>query len=176
MKLSLPKRKQKSQRNRRKISDRTIFGKEKFINHMKQKEFIPIIVILIVTAIVGTIGYVTLVKKQSLPFKPNQPPDSDGCNLISNSSFRSINQYEVGRGPNGPAMGYWDVHFQKGTTLSDYGKPTFQWSYSDVGETGTYTCRNNVLQVKFSDRSFTTRYDEIKEVLIWDGVEYKRVK
>ncbi|KKS98327.1 MAG: hypothetical protein UV73_C0002G0041 [Candidatus Gottesmanbacteria bacterium GW2011_GWA2_43_14] len=100
----------------------------------------------------------------------------DDCNSISNSSFRSINQYEVGLGPNGPAMGYWGIQFQKGTTLSDYGEPTFQWGHSDVSESGTYTCKDNVLQVKFFAYSITAYYDGSKKILTWDGVEYKKVE
>ena len=99
----------------------------------------------------------------------------DDCNSISNSSFRSIKQYEVGLGPNGPAMGYWGIQFKKGATLSDYDKPTFEWYHSDVSESGTYTCKDNVLQVKFFDNSITAHYDGSKKILTWDGVEYKKV-
>lgn len=136
---------------------------------MNQKGFINIVIIILVITIAGTIGYFALVRKQT-------PQNIGDCNLVSNSSFRSINQYEVGLGPNGPVMGYWGIQFQKGTTLSDYDQPTFQWGHSDISEGGTYTCKDNVLQVKFFDRSITAHYDGGRKILTWDGVEYKRVE
>ena len=162
---------------------------------MNQRGFVNIIIIILVVAIAGTIGYFALVKKQT-PVTPQTPTTKsnpiatppqatpqnvtqknvDDCNSISNSSFRSINQYEVGLGPDGPAMGYWGIQFQKGTTLSDYGKSTFQWGHSDVSESGTYTCKDNVLQIKFFDHSITAHYDGSKKILTWDGVEYKKVE
>ena len=175
-------------------------------NHTNQKGFINVVIIILIVAIAGTIGYFALVKKPTPSNETNQPQQTntpvtpetpttknnptvtpppatpqnvtqknvDDCNLISNSSFQSINQYEAGLGPNGPAMGYWDIQFQKGTTLSNYGEPTFQWGHSDVSESGTYTCKENVLQVKFSDHSITAHYDGAKKILTWDGVEYKK--
>ena len=137
---------------------------------MNQKGFVNIAIIILVIVIFGAIGYFTLLKRQTLPIETDQsqpatPKDAyqsnaDECNLISNSAFRSINKYEVGLGPNGPAMGYWSIQFQKGVTLSDYGEPTFQWSHSDFHESGSYACKNNVLQVKFLNRSITAYYDE----------------
>lgn len=148
--------------------------------------------------IAGAIGYFTLVKKQTLPVETNQPQQThtsiapqpptttnnttqtppaapqnisqnnvDDCNLISNSSFRSINQYEIGLGPNGPAMGYWGITFRENK---------FEWGYSDVSESGTYTCKNNVLYAQAYNRSITAHYDGSKKILTWDGVEYKKAE
>jgi len=151
--------------------------------NMNQKRFVNIVIIILAVAIAGTIGYFafaptttnnpTTTPPQNIPQNVTQENIND-CNLISNSSFRSINQYEVGLGPNGPAMGYWVIQFQNSTI--DYGKPTFQWSHSDVSESGTYTCKGDVLQVKFFDHSITAYYDGSKKVLIWDGVEYKKAE
>ena len=178
----------------------------KIFNQMNQKGFINITIIILVVTIFGTIGYFALVKKQALPIETTQPQqinspttpqiqpitnnsnpsstapktvsqnDIDDCGLIANSFFRSINQYEGGLGPNGPMMGYWGIQFQKGTALSDYDKPTFQWHHSDVSESGTYTCQDNVLQVKFFDHSITAYYDGSKKILTWNGVAYKKVE
>ena len=138
---------------------------------MEQKN---ILIALVIILSIGVVGYFTLVKKQS-PSNVTQN-SADDCDLISNSSFRSINQGEVGLGPNGPEMGYWGIQFQKSTTLSDYSELTFDWGHSDVSESGTYTCKNNVLQAKFSNYSMTAYYDGAKEILTWGGVEYERVK
>ena len=159
-----------------------IFNKFKIKDmNMNQKGFANIVLIVVIVAIVAVGGYFALVKKPTPSNETNQPQQAntpvtprdvtqknvDDCNLISDSSFRSINQYESGLGPNGGIMGYWRIAFQGGK---------FQWGHSDVSESGTYICNNNVLQVKFFDHSITARYDGGKEILTWDGIEYKRVK
>ncbi|PIZ47503.1 hypothetical protein COY32_01535 [candidate division WWE3 bacterium CG_4_10_14_0_2_um_filter_41_14] len=103
----------------------------------------------------------------------NSTNEIDSCNTMANSHFVSIAKHEVGLGPNGPAMGYWGITFQKGTPLSDYGEPTFDWSYSDAGEYGTYTCSENTITAKLSNRTITATYNETTKILNWDGVDYK---
>jgi hypothetical protein len=93
---------------------------------------------------------------------------SDVCTFIHNSEYQSINQYEVGFSPDsGAVKGNWTIVFGKGT---------FQWQYSDIVEKGSYACRGDALEVKTSSGRFTgARYDRERKVLIWDGVEYKRI-
>lgn len=101
----------------------------------------------------------------------NQEPEDNlqtsGCDFINNSNFKSVNQYEVGLGPNGSVMGYWSISF---------GENSFAWAHSDVFEEGSYTCKNNILNVKVSSQSITSSYDKDKKILTWDGIEYKMVK
>lgn len=146
--------------------------------------FANILVVVLVVAVAVVAGYFVLIERSApavteepqevgvpatpAPATPENISQSnvDGCSFISNSTFRSINQYEVGLGPNGPAMGYWGITFQGNT---------FDWSYSDVVESGTYTCKSNVLQAKLSNRSIAVHYDGKQEILTWDGIEYKRI-
>jgi|SRR3989344_4024967 len=137
---------------------------------MNQKGFVNIALVVLVVVLVSVVVYLTLIKKPaSTPAAPQNLSQNnvDDCNLISNSSFRSTNQYEVGLGPNGEVMGYWGITFRRNK---------FEWGHSDVSESGTYTCKNNVLQVKFFDHSITAHYDGSKKILTWDGVEYKKVE
>jgi hypothetical protein len=92
--------------------------------------------------------------------------DSDGvCEEVYNERFRSINQYEVGPIPEGGvAYGYWWVIFSDNTV---------EWAYSDIVETGTFTCENGIINASINNREIEASYDEGSEILTWDGIEYK---
>jgi len=135
-----------------------------------------VILFVLIVVIIGSAGY-TVLSKRSV----NQSSSttlfekltsnttlnhSDNCDLISNSSFRSIKKYEVGLGPNGPAMGYWGIYLKDGK---------FSWHHSDVGESGTFSCKDNILQVQLFKRVLTGNYDTSRKILLWEDVEYKQV-
>ncbi|MEK7617003.1 MAG: hypothetical protein AAB414_03030 [Patescibacteria group bacterium] len=177
-----------------------------FTQYSKQKGFAPILIlvgILIITAIGGAVWFnysnegnppvsdsnrTKPVQNPVVTSTPQPSPTSssttlttksntDSCVLVSNSSFRSTKQYDGGMGPNGrTALAYWNIHLKTGNTLSDYDKPTFEWTHTDISESGSYTCQNNILEVQLYNRTLTANYNEDKEILTWDGVEYERVK
>jgi len=135
------------------------------IKLMRGFAILPVIIFLIIVSGLG-ISWYTLSARQQTKTEVVSPGNQvDSCNIISNSVFRSVDKHEVGLGPNGPAMGYWSITFQSGN---------FQWHHSDVVESGTYTCTENILQAKLYNRTVTANYDINRKALIWDGVEYKR--
>lgn len=92
----------------------------------------------------------------------------DSCNTISTWTFRSVSQHETGPTPTGVSMGYWQITFSNGN---------FDWQHSDTPTVGTYTCKNNVLQVTSNyNRAITAGYDNSRQILIWNGIEYKKDK
>ena len=63
------------------------------------------------------------------------------------------------------------------TGSSDFLKDdSFEWSYSDVVEFGSYLCDGaTVFGVVSDDRSYEGTYDESLDQMSWDGVVYERV-
>ncbi|HIO92785.1 MAG TPA: META domain-containing protein [Leucothrix mucor] len=53
---------------------------------------------------------------------------------LDGKNFVSVEELEVGLGPNGLVLGHWKVNFDDGQ---------FNWQYSDVGEAGKYTISDN---------------------------------
>lgn len=103
----------------------------------------------------------------NIPVQNVASNSSDSCESVNNSTFRSVNKYEVGLGPNGPVMGYWNIVFEN---------DKFEWQHSDFGTSGTYTCKDNILQVSTSSFPISANYDASKNILVWDNIEYKKVK
>ncbi len=95
---------------------------------------------------------------------------ADGCSVINNSIFQSVEKREMGNSPSGQVMGYAMIN------LKDLKDGNVHWQYSDVEETGNYSCNNSVLEVKLSNRSIEARYDGNRDVLIWDALEYRKAK
>jgi hypothetical protein len=116
---------------------------------MNQKGFTNI-VILIVLVIAGIGAYFVLKK------------NVDSCKLINNSSFKSTELSPASRGQ----MGYSTVDFQ-GNAIS--------WSHGDIIENGTYTCKDSVLKIKFSDRFLTAYYNSSIDALVLEGMGYKKI-
>jgi hypothetical protein len=90
---------------------------------------------------------------------------TDGCNLVNNFSFRSIEKLDRGLGPNGIILGYWNVTFDEGS---------FSWGFSDVGANGFYTCENNILEATLNGlgQNVSGRYNPDTGILTWDDIEY----
>lgn len=86
------------------------------------------------------------------------------CDELLNSEFRSVRQKEIGLGPDGPVMGYWTVSFSENEV---------SWHYSDVIESGTYSCSESIINVKLIlGDAFRVGYDSDKDILSWQGDEY----
>ena len=101
------------------------------------------------------------------PTPTPKPKIIDNCGFSTNSVFTSINQYELGLGQNGTKMGYWRIVLDGSE---------FAWYHSDSPLDGTYTCKNNVLQISGSARTILASYDSASGILIWDNIQYRKAQ
>ena len=83
------------------------------------------------------------------------------CEAIVGTTFASIEELECGLGPTGPVPCHWQIVFEED---GDY-----LWNYSDVGEGGTYTCADGVIDTGIDH---DIAYDATTGILTWDAVEY----
>ena len=84
--------------------------------------------------------------------------------LTAGLSFDSVQEYECGLGPDGVFMCNWSISF----TAAEY-----TWLYSDIKESGRYTCAQGELVSTTSSRSIAGSYDADTGRLIWDGISYR---
>lgn len=93
------------------------------------------------------------------------------CASLDGATFRSVERQPGGPGPGEtPLRRYWTVSFADGR---------FEYSHTDVVETGTYTCsvEDGVATLTASrDSTLTATYDPETGVLEWDGVRYRPVE
>jgi len=91
----------------------------------------------------------------------------DACTLITGHTFVSVNQMECGLGANGVATRCnWRVSFTDGI---------YSWSYSDVIETGSYSCDGATITTARNVASTTPLLgwlDFQTGQLTWDGATY----
>lgn len=108
------------------------------------------------------------VEEESTSLSSEEVIIADACSMFTDSIFRSVEQHEVGLGPNGPAMGYWEIHFED---------DAFVWFYSDFAEYGTYSCNDGILDaILENDSPLNASFNEIEAVLLWDDLEYMKVE
>ena len=96
-----------------------------------------------------------------LEYISHSPATTDICSDISSMAFSSNKKYEIGLGPDGEQMGYWGINF---------GKDTFTWSYSDVSQSGTYTCDNNTITAILPNQTIIAIFNN--GILLWEGKTY----
>lgn len=101
--------------------------------------------------------------------QPNVSTDSQAsdpaCAAVSGRTYESIEQYECGLSPDGPVLCSWTISFTD---------DMFQWRYSDVGESGTYSCSEGVITaMATADRRYRGELDSSGELLTWEGVAYQ---
>ncbi len=89
----------------------------------------------------------------------------DVCSDIDGRSFLSKDELECGLTPTGVGGCHWKLRFEGGK---------FHWDYSDISESGDYTCEDGALTGKSPtfDRTYEGRYDDASGELTWDGVLY----
>lgn len=58
-------------------------------------------------------------------------PSTAACDGLDGATFVSVNEYEMGLGPNGVLLGHYRVTFSAGQ---------FDYSLSDFGLNGTFSC------------------------------------
>ena len=92
-------------------------------------------------------------------------PVSEGetCDAIVGQNFASIEQYECGLGKDGPVLCNWSVDF---SAEGDY-----LWMYSDLGEGGTYACKDGAIYLA-NNSVLDISYDAESGILTWDGIDY----
>jgi hypothetical protein len=90
--------------------------------------------------------------------------DGDACELVLGQSYSSQEELECGLGPNGVVLCFWTIGFDGSM---------YNWSYSDVGDSGDYTCAGlDLLSVPEGEVLGTV--SPSGDVLDWQGVLYDR--
>jgi hypothetical protein len=99
----------------------------------------------------------------------SRPP----CEAVAGATFESVERQTGGPGPNGSTSEvHWRVAFDDGT---------FEYSYTDVVEGGSYTCEHDDGTATLEGESggsgstYSGRYDPETGVLVWDDVRYRPV-
>jgi hypothetical protein len=88
------------------------------------------------------------------------------CPRVVGTTFVSVEELECGLGPDGPVPCHWQITFEEDGDLV--------WTYSDVGESGTYACQGGNLLVDGVDvMDGDIAFDPATGILTWDGVEYE---
>jgi len=102
-------------------------------------------------------------------YDPSTVEQQEGaCVALEGRRFESVNTLECGLTPDGPAPCKWSVTF----AIRDDASTSFQWSYSDVGETGTIECHGVTINSLPGSRSVTATYDPATQKLVWQGEAY----
>lgn len=87
--------------------------------------------------------------------------------ILANKRFESVEEKEIGLGPDGVAMGHWVIYFSTST---------FEWTYSDVAESGTYVLDGKRVIGQSGDRQILGEYDPESGILTWEETDYKSVE
>lgn len=88
---------------------------------------------------------------------------TDTCEVIDGQTYWSVDELECGLGPEGVVTCNWSIEFLAGV---------FLWSYSDIGETGSYTCEGDDIIGMAGGREVQGFLDRTSGELTWDGVLY----
>lgn len=111
---------------------------------------------------------VTGCRHDGSPADPS-PPDTalSACSIIDGATYRSVDMLECGLGPEGPVLCNWTIRF----AASEY-----DWSYSDIATTGTYTCDGTSIQGTNpgGGTPYIGTLDVATGLLTWAGVVYER--
>lgn len=88
----------------------------------------------------------------------------DACVEVEGNTYYSVDQYECGPGENGVEMCNWQISFSRGT---------YNWSYSDIGDIGGYTCEGPNITSTGSSIEFVGHIDGETGMLTWNSIEYQ---
>jgi hypothetical protein len=94
------------------------------------------------------------------------PADHDPCSTLEGATFRSIDQREIGLGPDGPILWHWFVSFRGNQ---------FDWSWSDVQQNGSFTCTQGEIRGWHGEQVLHGRIDSESGTLTWEDLDYRRV-
>jgi len=91
------------------------------------------------------------------------------CVALEGRRFESVTDLECGHTPNGEALCKWRLQFSS----QDDQSSAFQWSYSDVGESGQIECDGAAItSVTASPRQITGSFDAVSQKLVWEDNTY----
>lgn len=113
-----------------------------------------------ITPAVGYFGPITRAKLNHVLLSKN----GDRCDSIKNSKFRGLKKTEMGLGPDGAVFGYPMVTFKDGK---------FYWALSDIGGSGSYSCKDNSVVLEINVGSIGSTYNPETKILKFYGVEYQ---
>ena len=88
------------------------------------------------------------------------------CAFEVPAHFISIEELEVGLGPEGIILGYWSIDF--------YEDGMYEWNYSDITEFGEFTCNQNIISYSSYEGMHQSVYDMQSEILHWTDVSYQQ--
>jgi hypothetical protein len=89
------------------------------------------------------------------------------CIALEDRRFESVNDLECGLTPNGVALCKWSLVF----SYRDEASSSFQWSYSDVGESGHVECHGATI-TSLTQRPINATFDPVSQKLVWEGQTY----
>jgi len=101
---------------------------------------------------------------------PNQMTTFDSqqtlVTYLDGASYQSVDMQNNGLSADGTvSLGYWFV---------DFTDNTFNWTYTDIAEAGTYTYVDSEnFTAVFSDRELNIVVEE--DEIVWDNLRYRRV-
>ncbi|MBA3392008.1 MAG: hypothetical protein H0T89_05155 [Deltaproteobacteria bacterium] len=90
------------------------------------------------------------------------------CIALEGRRFQSVNELECGRTPDGVALCRWTLT----VTSRDDASSSFQWSYSDVGESGQLECHGATVTSVGGMRAISGTFDAATQKLVWHGETY----
>lgn len=94
--------------------------------------------------------------------------DPSLCPVAAGDVFTSVEDLECGQGTTGEVLCSWSI------TL---GEGTWTWQHSDVGESGSWTCDQELVNAfTDSNQRLDVTWDAEREILGWEGVDYTRVE
>jgi len=97
--------------------------------------------------------------------------DTGHCDLARH--YQSVEQHECGLGPDGPVLCSWQLSFEHWADDNEGGE--YEWSHSDVQESGRYECVDRDVTAKDqAGRTMQVSLDASGR-LTWEGVAYQPV-
>ena len=88
----------------------------------------------------------------------------DACAAIDGNGFSGLEASEAGLGPEGATFSRAGISFEGGD---------FHWSYSDVVETGSYTCaEGRIIATRVDGSAILGFYDPVMGTLTWERACY----
>ncbi len=86
-----------------------------------------------------------------------------GCSELEGQTYRSVEEAECGLSPDGIALCRWTIRFAD---------EAFEWSYSDVVETGRYRCTDGRIRTEGSSGGSYEGSLQSDGSLIFEGLAY----
>lgn len=89
------------------------------------------------------------------------------ADALAGKRFVSVEEREVGLGPNGAEMGHWTLEF---------GADSVTWLYSDISERGGYELRpdGTIVAHLGPEGELEATYDAARDRVHWEGMWYER--